>query len=196
MSTCSNKPVKLNISTTDNALFLTDHFTWGGAIYVAIECYSRSFSYDSNAVPNIKAEKYRKMDKIPFEWNFCDSFGCSGESDMFLVVFTFNPSSTKPEDFLQYFIDINCRVLGQPSKSISDSMGKPVYFNIDVNNDPTNKYVDFWISMSTPFGYLSYKTTIKTWAIFLILSLIVLGVLGVLGYLYRERIMEMWRNKF
>ncbi len=148
-SQCSNIPVELVLATTDPKLYdaETNTWLWNGQMYWAVECLSHhQRTVSDRVVPNIKPENYLPLDHSPSQWDYCRSQNCGAGSDSMQIIFTFNPHSTDPNDFLQYVIDIHCQVTDSPRHDIKDTKGNSFYLDIvEISGMTKEAYVEVWI---------------------------------------------------
>ncbi len=147
---CSNIPVELVLATTDPNLYdaKNNKWLWDGQMYWAVNCLPhRQTTVSDRVIPRLKPDNYLKLDKIPAEWNYCKSKKCSANSAAMHVIFTFNPQSTNPNDYLQYVMDIHCHVTDFPKHDIVDNSGHKFYIDIvEVGKMANEPYVEFWIA--------------------------------------------------
>jgi hypothetical protein len=159
MNSCSNIPVELILATTDPKLYdaKNNKWLWDGQMYWAVECLPhRQNTVSDRSTPNIDPNKYLKLSSSPTNWDYCNSKQCGSNSDSMQIVFTFNPHSTDPNDFLQYVIDIHCQVTDSPRHIIKDAKGNKLFLDI-VEISKMNKipYVEIWIARSNDYKDLT-----------------------------------------
>jgi len=150
MSSCSNIPVELVLATTDPKLYdsKNNKWLWSGQMYWAVECLPhRQTTVSDRMIPNIRPDQYMKLNSSPAIWDYCKSNHCGSNSDSMQVIFTFNPHSTNPNDFLQYVIDIHCQATDQPRHDINDNAGNKLYLDIvEISKMSNYPYAEIWIA--------------------------------------------------
>nr|QBK87969.1 MAG: hypothetical protein LCMAC202_03300 [Marseillevirus LCMAC202] len=150
MSDCSNIPVELVLSTTDPNLYDAKNkkWLWDGQMYWAVKCLPhRQTTVSDRVIPRLPANNYLKLDKIPAVWDYCKSTKCTANSESMHVIFTFNPQSTNPNDYLQFVVDIHCHVTDFPKHDIMDNGGNKFYIDIvEVGKMTREPYVEIWIA--------------------------------------------------
>ena len=204
---CSTIPVELILATTDPKLY-DNGWLWNGDLFWAVECLpTRQYSVSDSVLPSIEFENYTKLQDSPTKWDYCNSTKCRLNSESMLVVFTFDPKSTNPKDFLQYVINIHCRVTDYPRHSITDNAGEKLFFDIvEVAKMTRQPYVELWIARSegnkiltvpkfvtlptSPFSFMtstSSSTSIISWGVlfFLIIGLLVAGI-----FFYKSQVIK------
>lgn len=151
MSSCAKNPVELVLATTDPSLYNDGSWTWSGVLYWAVEClYNGQSTVSDRVVPSIPRNVYLPITENPTVWNYCKSQKCSRASKMMHVVFTFNPSSDNPMDYLQFVVDTGCSVTYFPRHSITDDSGEVMYIDIsEVSKMIKEPYVEVWITKTT-----------------------------------------------
>lgn len=144
---CEDIPVELLLATTDVELY-KDRWLWDGPLYWAVECLPHGqTSVSDRVLPNVPVTSFMPIQETPERWNYCLSKACNRTSDTMQIIFTFNPASTDPKDYLQYVIDINGFVSDSPQHSITDSKGSHLYLNIvEVSKMIRQPYVEVWIA--------------------------------------------------
>lgn len=142
-------PVELVIATTDPDLYDSDTNTWkwSGQMYWAVECLQHDQrTVADRVVPYITPTNYMPLDHSPSIWNYCKSQRCGAESVSMQIVFTFNPHSTDPNDFLQFVIN-HCHVTDVPRHDIRDENGHSFYLDIvEVSKLAKDPYIEVWIA--------------------------------------------------
>jgi len=152
---CSNIPIKLKIATADEDLYdnKTNHWNWNGTMYWAVQCLDHKQTRVSDKIiPKILPENYKSLLSSPSNlWNFCSSEFCTIHTDTFQIVFTFNPQSKNPNDFLQFIIDAHSRVTSRPIHHIRDDKGNLVHLDIDKISKPSYRpFVEIWLTSTEP----------------------------------------------
>lgn len=144
---CSNTPVELVLATTDPKLY-NNGWTWDGNMYWGITCLANGQTNVSDRViPNINSNEYLILKENPSMWNFCKSQACDISSESIQLVFTFNPNSTDPKDYLQFVLNLNCQVTDIPKHTLLDNSGNIVHLSIDeVSKSVGLPYTEIWIS--------------------------------------------------
>jgi len=155
---CKFNPVKLVVATTDEDLYDIDKKTWrwNGSLYWAVNCLQeKQTSISHKIAPNISLANYIKIDNSPSEWNFCNSKECNNKSTNIHIIFTFNPTSNDPEDFLQFVANINGNITDFPKNFIKDNSGNLWFINIEeIIKSNREKYVEIWIGKQKPASVL------------------------------------------
>ena len=190
---CSNTPVQLVLATTDPELYNidTEKWTWSGTLFWSVQCLpSGQDTVSDSHLPKLTRDEYLPIDKTPTNWNYCKSKNCGVGADTMHVIFTFNPDSTDPKDYLQYVVDIHCHVTDYPSHTIKDSDGNDVYFDIiqmmRMSMDP---YVEFWIEKSNVIANPVVPSIIKpakketsSWIYYIIFGVLFLLVVAAIYF--------------
>lgn len=198
MSQCSKNPVELVLATTDPRLYDAKQgsWLWKGTLYWAVECLqNRQTSVSDYIVPNIPKDKYLPIETNPTTWNYCNSRGCTSHSNSMHVVFTFNPESTDPDDYLQYVLNIDCNVTHNPQHAIADNDGDNILIAIEEISALTKQsYVELWISReseqqkliddnflnifrSTPELVVNEPQVESNWVLWFLIALIVMLII-------------------
>ena len=187
------------LATTDPNLYdeTNDKWIWSGSMYWTVECLpNRQSTVADNMLPGINSDNYMVLEKSPVLWDYCKSKQCTKNSDTMQLVFTFNPKSTDPNDYLQFVIDIHCQVTDYPKHSIKDNDGKEFYLDIvEVSKMTKQPYVEIWIAKATgqdgvPSSSIHQSKTQETtssvfiWVIIIMLILLVLLTGGFFLYFY------------
>ena len=196
MNSCSNTPIELVLATTDPKLYdaKNKRWLWNDQMYWAVECLPhRQNTVSDLLVPKINPNNYLKLDDSPTVWDYCKSKQCNDTAGSMQIVFTFNPQSTDPKDFLQFVIDTHCCVTDTPRHAIKDKSGNSVYLSIvEISEMLRYPYVEVWIDGSQSSTKTSLTDTqllsstmpnkgvsIMLW-VGLIILLIVVMVIGML----------------
>lgn len=150
MSKCSTDPIELILATTDPDLYdeTQNKWTWGGTMYWAVECLTSGQSTVSDrVVPAINYGSYTPLTKSPSTWNYCLSKQCEKNSMSMHIVFTFDPKSTDPNDYLQFVVNVHCQVTDYPRHGIKDKNGQDLYLSIvELSKMVSEPYVEIWIA--------------------------------------------------
>jgi hypothetical protein len=160
---CINQPYELILATTDDKLYdiSSNKWLWDGDMYWYIDClYSKQYNISEYIVPDISKEKYLKLDNSPTNWNFCLSKNCNNNtnSNSFLIIFTFNPKSKDPNDYLQYVINSDEEITFAPTHDIKDNKGDSFYLDIiDISRLFRENYIEIWIIKSLINNKLTYQ---------------------------------------
>lgn len=193
---CKNVPVSCVLATTDDKLYNEKTgWKWSGKMYWSVNCLeSGQLTVSDMIAPKIQKENYLQLDKSPSMWDFCKSGGCTRETNFLHIVFTFNPGSTNPADYLQYVVSINNKVIDLPRYSIKDSNGKNLYIDIiQISSIIHEPYVELWIAKgqtglvqdeSTPVDIVDGGgNKLVVWILIVLVVLVVLGILVAAGYM-------------
>lgn len=181
---CSKTPVELVVATTDPTLYdpNSKSWRWQGQMYWGVECVQKGQSV--SAVPTVS--KFVALDNTPAIWDFCNSKGCSSNTDYFLLVFTFNPHSSQVSDYLQYVVDINNNKVQTPKNGIKDGSGKEIKISIlEVSKLSQTPYVEIWIGSGLGLGAI--KKSASNSILWIVLGLVLLFLLGLGGYFLWHR---------
>jgi len=199
---CDNIPVKFVMATSDNTLFddILKTWTWSGQLYWSVQCLpNRQTSVAGRLVPRLSPNQWMPVTDNPTIWDFCKS-NCSEDSRSMHIIFTFNPSSTDPNDYLQYVVNLNGTVTNHPLNDITDLAGNPLYLDItQVSSLSSFPYTEIWISKipretDTHLSPLQISSTASTSSTTNYIFWIAVGVgvliliLGTLLLVYRNRI--------
>jgi hypothetical protein len=211
MQSCNFKPVELLLATTDAELFNGEKWLWNGELMWTIQCiHNQQESIADNIIPNIPIEKYLPIKGNPSTWNFCNS-NCDNDSKLLHIVFTFNPQSNNPNDYLQYVINIDSKIYTTPRHDIIDKNNKAFSLDIvDISTLPSEKYVEIWIGKSIQGSsiiktdinniIIKPKTQNNTFTIlfWIFLSLIIIILLSIIVYfiIYRNSSTNSFTNYF
>jgi hypothetical protein len=150
MNKCSQNPIELIVGTTDPNLYdsKTKSWKWAGSMYWAVECLTNEQSTVSDFV-NPQLTHFVPLTKTPETWDYCQSKKCTDNSVSMQIVFTFNPNSTTPSDYLQFVINTRGHITDQPHHSIKDKKGQELYLEIIAVNKMVNEpYIEVWIAKS------------------------------------------------
>ena len=147
---CNNIPIKLVLATTDPKLYNNDKWLWGSQLYWAVECLPvQQTTISDRLIPQINPDGYLPLVSNPATWDYCKSARCNPHSEKMQLVFTFDPASTNPNDYLQFVIDISCNVTDSPQHFITDKKGNKIYLDIvEVSKMTRHPYVELWIAQS------------------------------------------------
>lgn len=193
---CENKPVKLQITSKDlySASPTGSGWKWkSSTLYFTVACLEhKQNSVSPVIVPTITPDKYIPLSTPGLVWNFCDSASssaasqCSLDTDFLLIVFTFNPASTNPNDFAQFVINISGGVVYHAPNSISYPGGK-IRLDIQTNNSGNYQYLEVLLTSLDQPGITLYSGSgmeispiQPNWVIIIISILLVLILLGII----------------
>lgn len=203
MNACSKVPTEILLATSDTDLYdtATKSWKWTGELYVHIMCLpDKQRSVTDRLAPSVDPSRYIQIQQNPTYWNFCLSDDCTRFSESIQLIFTFDPTSTNPNDYLQYVIDIYGDVTDKPDHSIVDKTGAQVYFDIVQLSKIFNRpYLEIWLTdvhekpaanVISPDEYILFgQNGLKEWPLHLavLVSMIVLIVLmsGVVAIMSR-----------
>ncbi len=200
MSDCSIDPIELVLATTDSSLYdeAKNKWIWSGSMYWTVECLpNRQTTVSDNVSPRINPDKYMVLDTSPITWDYCKSQKCSRNSDTMQIIFTFDPKSTDPNDYLQFVIDIHCKVTDYPDHGIKDAKGEEFYLDIvEVSKMIRQPYVEIWIARTFKDSVLTLAAAREPvdeedqpsytfiWVIIILVILLVFFVSGFFLYRY------------
>ncbi len=207
---CSNIPVNLKLTSSDNDLFASTKpgkWAWDpNVLYWSVQCLvHRQNSVSPIIVPNITPDQFKPVNMTDITWDFCSSSqnkgsGCDPSTEFLLIVFSFNPASTNPNDFEQFVIDVNGTVTYHAPNSLTygstPGQGPKVKLDIErVDRSYDNSLLEIWLTKGSGAGILLYSTpslgafgpepardNIILTSILVLLSLIMIGVL--VGIIY------------
>lgn len=141
----------INISTYDEKLYneFEKKWSWAGQMYWSIQCLvSNQVSISNRLPPNIPPEKFMPLNTSPSQgWNFCLSDNCNENTDAFLLVFTFNPSSNNFNDYISFIFTKHGRTPDVPEHSLIDSLGRNVRIYLQhVTTSRRYPILELWIT--------------------------------------------------
>jgi hypothetical protein len=146
-----NPPLTVNLATYDESLynFSTNSFIWSGTLYWSVHCLVDNHVSVSNRIP----PRFSKDQFLPFTstpsqpWNFCKSINCQFDTDTFLLILSFNPESTRFDDYLQFVFSQDGAIFDSPRHSITDNNGKQLRLDIShVSLSRRYPIIEIWLS--------------------------------------------------
>ncbi len=166
---CSNIPVNLKLTSSDNDLFASTKpgkWAWDpNVLYWTVQCLvHRQNSVSPIIVPNITPNQFKPVNMTDITWDFCSSSsGCDPSTEFLLIVFSFNPASTNPNDFEQFVIDVNGTVTYHAPNSLTygstPGQGPKVKLDIErVDRSYDNSLLEIWLTKGSGAGILLYST--------------------------------------
>lgn len=159
---CNNDYFELIVATTDKNLYDNLNKEWKYDLYIGINClYNLQYNISDNIKPNLKPSQYIKLDTNPQILNYCNLPKCNSSSTTFNIVFTFDPTSDNPQDYLQYVFNSFGEITDIPSHSIKDSNNNNFYLSINLNNSLKNKYIELWLTKNEIPTYFQLSNLIK-----------------------------------
>jgi len=196
MDSCNNIPIEFYLATTDSTIYNKEKkWLWNGQMFWYINCLEESPSDDfSNTLPNIDGDSFIKLVESPSNWNFCNS-QCNNSSKIIQIIFTFNPNSKDPKDYLQYVIDIYRNIMIKPFHNIKDNNGQEIYLNIDsIDKMIDEQLYEIWISKIDTVKFLepinkdkpNSNTKSSLWLYILLIIVLMLFIVGGSYFLYNS----------
>jgi hypothetical protein len=166
--TCSFIPVTLKLTTSDETLFSGNDWIWKDTLYWTVQCLShRQNSISPIIIPHITPDKFKPVPSLrsgasinPLDWNFClsNSDECNPATDFLLIVFTFNPSSTDPNDFEQFVVDVNGSITYHAPNSLLTAGKNRIRLDIEkVDRSFDNSLLEIWLAKGSGSGILLYN---------------------------------------
>ena len=182
---CNFIPVKLVLATIDEDLYGDNGWKFKDTLYWGVKCLAKGqITVSDKILPSIT--DYKPVKDSPSEpWDFCKDSTCSANTNSLQVVFTFNPTSNNPKDFLQYVISIHGDIPDIPTLHLTDSSGSPVYFQIGkvTQPDANRPFTEIWLLSDEPQEDFLYRkrTTQLNWLLLVIfIILVIMVVLAIL----------------